>query len=187
MILLTLGTLFFGGALVASSRKMENDGGGSYPPSFDPPRHTPQPQYGGSQYGQYDDQEDGHSPGYNFATREVRIRSKDGQFWTVAQYSTISMEFKVDTGANDCVIGDKAYSYLRRAIGNEMRSTSASVANGEAHQAWSFTFPYLTVGAITLQEVECVYIPGGQRNLLGMSFLGRCNMSMRGNEMTLSV
>jgi predicted aspartyl protease len=192
MLLLGLGALLGYPLLLASSRKMENDGGGGYaPPQYAPPQYAPQPpqyapppQYGGGQYDAHDVYN--HREQYGHYHAEVRIHSKDGHsFWTVAQYSTICMEFKVDNGANVCVIGDKAYSYLRRAIGSEMQETSTSFGNGKTSKSWRFVFPYLTVGEITLRDVECVYVPGAQRNLLGATFLNRCDYNVSGGVMTI--
>lgn len=123
--------------------------------------------------------------GFNPATGEAVAYKEDGQFTTTASYSSVNIPMKVDTGADICVIGDDAYSWLRDAIGNEMRQSEIFLADGRTVEAWHFTFPYLTVGSISLPEVQSCYIPGRRSGLLGMSFLGRCHIEMHGNQMIL--
>lgn len=176
--LLALGTILGGGALVKSSKDREGESGGPSSPQSQPYTYSQQPVYPMPQ--QYEGrraEERGQG--------EAVLRSPNGHhFYAVASYSGMNMQMLVDTGATHCVIGDETMRWLSGKIDYSRQGSFGSI-DGRTVQGSIFTFPYLTVGDVTIPEVSCVHMPGTDANVLGASFLMRCHVEMHGNQMIL--
>lgn len=104
----------------------------------------------------------------------VALQKKaDGHFWTHARVERGTVNFMVDTGASIVALTiDDA-----KKVGVNVRQLDfnrpVDTAGGRIYAA-SITLNRVSVGAITLRDVEAVVIDEGlSQSLLGMSFLGR--------------
>jgi hypothetical protein len=194
--------LGLGGATIKSSRNMENGGGNAYrnqTPSYSPPQYNPLPQPQG--YGGYPEVYDpGPSYGdpgggygyqdYGSPQNEVVLLKQGKHFYANVGFGDQVMNMMVDTGASPCVVGDEVWRWLKsQGIRSQGRS-DVNIAGGVNAKAEKFTFPYLTVvGAdnqsfVTVTDVDARYLPG-ESGLLGMSFLGRCDLQVSGDQMII--
>lgn len=104
----------------------------------------------------------------------VSIRkSPDGHFWTDGRANSATVKFLIDTGASVVALTPED---ARRAGHNPRNMTfdvPVNTANGQIFAA-RVTLDSLTIGAVTVRNVEALVIPKGLSvSLLGMSFLGR--------------
>lgn len=109
-----------------------------------------------------------------------------GMYTTPGSINGQPVEFMVDTGATDVAMNaGQAYS-----LGIDYRVVGApsmvSTASGVA-KAYGVTLDSVTVGEITLHQVDAVVLDGNQPDhvLLGMSFLQRLNIQRNGQAMVL--
>ncbi|MGC3964308.1 MAG: TIGR02281 family clan AA aspartic protease [Rhodocyclaceae bacterium] len=113
------------------------------------------------------------------------IADSRGHFSTQGSINGASVNFFVDTGASSVAMGPSA----ARAAGIDYRSGQpgmASTANGTV-QTWRVTLNTVTVGGITLHDVDGIVLQADMPYvLLGASFLNRTNMRRDGATMTLT-
>jgi aspartyl protease family protein len=120
-------------------------------------------------------------------TREFQIsRNTAGMFTTVGSINGLTVSFLVDTGATRVAINAGEAQRLGidyRVTGTPMTVTTAS----GAEHAWGVTLNTVKVGELELRNVGAVVLAGDQPSqaLLGMSYLGRLEMSNTGRLMTL--
>ncbi len=111
---------------------------------------------------------------------------RDGQFWTQARVNTGTVRFLVDTGAGMVALTetdakkagiktrDLDYSYPIRTAGGE-------------NFAAMITLDRISVGAITVNDVQAMVVPKGlDVSLLGMTYLGELQ-SVEANKTTLTL
>jgi len=98
---------------------------------------------------------------------------RDGQFWTDARVDSGIVHFLVDTGASSVALtledARKAGIRDRELTYNVPISTA-----GGRNMAASITIGTLSVGGITLRNVDAIVVPKGLHvSLLGMTYLGQ--------------
>lgn len=119
--------------------------------------------------------------------REFLIsRNTVGMYTTVGSINGRTVSFLVDTGATRVAINAAEARRLGidyRVVGKPVGVTTAS---GVEH-AWGVTLDTVKVGELELRNVGAVVLEGDQpaKALLGMSYLGRLEMSNTGRVMTL--
>jgi len=105
---------------------------------------------------------------------------------TVGSINGLPVSLIVDTGATQVAMNAAAARRLGidyRVVGTPAAITTAS----RVERAWSVTLETVKVGNILLRNVQGVVLEGGQPEqvLLGMSYLGRLEISNDGQVMTL--
>jgi aspartyl protease family protein len=119
--------------------------------------------------------------------REVQIRRNNtGMYTTVGSINGLPVSFLVDTGATQIAMNAAQARRLGidyRVVGNPAAVTTAS----GTERAWMVMLETVKVGELTLRNVSGVVIEGSQpaETLLGMSFLGRLEITNNGQLMTL--
>jgi len=119
--------------------------------------------------------------------QEVQIsRDSTGMFTTVGSINGLTVSFLVDTGAT--LISMNATEARRlgidfRVTGRPMAVTTAS----GVERAWGVTLDTVKVGGLVQHNVGAAVLEGDQpfQTLLGMSYLGRLEMTNAGRLMTL--
>jgi len=121
------------------------------------------------------------------ASQEVQIwRNSMGMYATVGSINGLPVSLIVDTGATQVAMNAAAARRLGidyRVVGTPAAITTAS----RVERAWSVTLETVKVGNILLRNVQGVVLEGEQPEqvLLGMSYLGRLEISNDGQVMTL--
>ena len=119
--------------------------------------------------------------------KEFQIsRNLVGMYTTVGSINGRTVSFLVDTGATRVAINAaeaRRLSIDYRVVGKPMSVTTAS----GVERAWGVNLNTVKVGELELRNVGAVVLEGDQpaRVLLGMSYLGRLEMSNTGRVMTL--
>lgn len=111
-------------------------------------------------------------------TSVVRIPSNQGMYKTNGLINGRSVDFLVDTGASVIAMARPTADRLQiqyRETGTPMKVSTAS----QLHNAWHVRLNTVTVGGITLHQVDGTVIDTAhdQAILLGMSFLNRVKFS----------
>ena len=111
-------------------------------------------------------------------TSVVRIPSNQGMYKTNGLINGRSVDFLVDTGASVIAMARPTADRLQiqyRETGTPMKVSTAS----QLHNAWHVMLNTVTVGGITLHQVDGTVIDTAhdQAILLGMSFLNRVKFS----------
>ena len=120
-------------------------------------------------------------------SRAVQImRNNHGMYTTVGSINGLPVAFLVDTGATQVAMNSAAARRLGidyRVVGMPTAVTTAS----QVERAWAVTLDTVKVGDILLRNVDGVVLEGPQpaQILLGMSYLGRLEISNDGHLMTL--
>ncbi len=119
--------------------------------------------------------------------REVRVaRDSRGMFVTAGAINGQPVSFMVDTGAS--LIAMNEAQARRLGLDYRLQGTRIGVetASGPA-LAYRLQLDRVRVGSIELADVTAAVIEGGspRQTLLGMSFLGRVNMTQEGSVMVL--
>jgi aspartyl protease family protein len=120
-------------------------------------------------------------------TREFQIsRNMAGMYTTVGSINGRTVSFLVDTGATRVAINAaeaRRLSIDYKVVGKPMRVTTAS----GVERAWGINLNTVKVGELELRNVGAVVLEGDQpaKVLLGMSYLGRLEMTNSGSLMTL--
>jgi len=191
MLLLAGLTLLFGGATIASSRRMESEGGPSYAPQpiYAQPQggYAPQPSYPGPTHGHQAYYVQDQPPPNN----QVVLQSVEGGgFYANVRHADWVMHMHVDTGANICAVGDEVWSTIRRSV--QVRGASSAIVAGDRRISTTrFVFPWLALvgpdgrNTVTIRDVEGSYVPGSKIGLLGMPFLRHCDVRMAGDQMVI--
>jgi aspartyl protease family protein len=119
--------------------------------------------------------------------QEFRVwRSTSGMYTTVGSINGLPVPFLVDTGATQVALN----SAQARRLGIDYRvtgtETSVTTASG-VERAWRVNLDSVKVGDLELRNVGAVVIDGPQPEtaLLGMSYLGRLEITNSGQLMTL--
>jgi aspartyl protease family protein len=118
---------------------------------------------------------------------EVQVwRNPQGMYTTVGSINGLPVSFMVDTGATLETLN----SGQARRLGIDYRVTGTQAAVTTAsgvEPAWSVMLDRVRVGDLELHNVAAVVIEGPQPRtaLLGMSYLGRLEISNSGRLMTL--
>ena len=119
--------------------------------------------------------------------KEFQIaRNVAGMYTTVGSINGQTVSFLVDTGATRVAINSAEARRLGidyRAVGKPMDVTTAS----GVERAWGVNLNTVKVGELGLRNVAAVVLEGDQpaKALLGMSYLGRLEMTNTGHLMTL--
>jgi aspartyl protease family protein len=118
---------------------------------------------------------------------EVQVwRNPQGMYTTVGSINGLPVSFMVDTGATLVTLN----SGQARRLGIDYRVTgsqSAVTTASGVEPAWSVMLNRVRVGDLELHNVAAVVLEGAQPRtaLLGMSYLGRLEISNSGRMMTL--
>lgn len=124
---------------------------------------------------------------YTPSTKTEKIlRNEFGMYTTVGAINNKNANFIIDTGATFVAISEQhaqQFGVDYKRVGTQ---TQVSTANGIV-PAYFVRFATVTVGTITLSQVEGVVVTGGglPEILLGMSFLNRVDVSYSGGIMTM--
>ncbi len=119
--------------------------------------------------------------------REVQVRrNMTGMYATVGSINGYPVPFLVDTGATQIAMNAAMARRLGidyRVVGNPIAITTAS----GNERGWHVMLDTVKLGEIELRNVSGVVIEGRQPEvtLLGMSFLGRLEITNSGELMTL--
>ena len=109
-----------------------------------------------------------------------------GMYTTAGGIDGQPVDFLVDTGASDVAMN----AAQARSLGIDYmvngQQSMVKTASGVV-PSYSVTLDRVTVGEITLRQVNAVVLGGSQPDhvLLGMSFLGRLNIQRNGQAMVL--
>ena len=119
-------------------------------------------------------------------TTEVALkRTRNGMFIAPGKINGKPVDFMVDTGATFVVLSadDARRMKLRYRTNNPIRITTAS----RVEVAYGIVLDTVSVGGIIQNKVPAVVTRGKFPNipLLGMSFLGRLEISQNASQMTL--
>lgn len=118
---------------------------------------------------------------------EVQVwRNPQGMFTTVGSINGLPVSFMVDTGAT--LVALNAVEARRLGIDYRVSGNPASVVTASGvEQAWSVILDRVKVGELELRNVGAVVMEGAYPStaLLGMSYLGRLEISNSGQLMTL--
>jgi len=118
---------------------------------------------------------------------EVRVwRNPQGMFTTVGSVNGLPVSFVVDTGATQVALN--AVEARRLGIDYRVSGNPASVVTASGvEQAWSVTLERVKVGELELRNIAALIMDGNYPPvaLLGMSYLGRLEISNSGRMMTL--
>ncbi len=111
----------------------------------------------------------------------VLLRGPDGHYRAPGEINGQPVEFMVDTGATVVAIPDSLATRLGLARGLAVR---VHTANGDA-VAYETRLDGVRLGGALATDVAAHVVPGmtGDEVLLGMSFLSRFEIGMRGKEM----
>lgn len=121
------------------------------------------------------------------AAQTVQImRNNAGMYTTVGSINGLPVTLLVDTGATQVAMNSAAARRLGidyRVVGDSTVVTTAS----QLERAWAVTLDSVKVGNIELKNVAGLVLEGPQPSqvLLGMSYLGRLELTNDGRLMTL--
>ena len=114
------------------------------------------------------------------------MRDNSGMYTTVGSINGLPVAFIVDTGATQVAMN--AAAARRLGIDYRVTGTPAAVTTAsKVERAWVVTLDSVKVGAIQLRNVAGVVLEGAQPEqvLLGMSYLGRLEITNNGRLLTL--
>jgi aspartyl protease family protein len=119
--------------------------------------------------------------------KEVQVwRNTQGMYTTVGSINGLPVSFLVDTGATRVAMN--ADQARRLGIDYRVSGTPAQVTTASGvERAWGVMLDTVKVGDLELRNVGAVVLEGPQpqQTLLGMSYLGRLEMTNAGRLMTL--
>jgi aspartyl protease family protein len=118
----------------------------------------------------------------NDANEVVLKRGLDGHYRAEALINNQQVDVLVDTGATGVAISQKVADKLGLKSIDAVRT---STANGDA-VAYMVRLTSVKVGGVEAQNVAASIVPGLDGDvLLGMSYLGRMDVRLFNNEMTI--
>jgi aspartyl protease family protein len=108
-----------------------------------------------------------------------------GQFFTSGAINGRPMRFVVDTGADLTTL----FRAEARRVGIDYRGgtpTKVATVNGFVN-GWRVSLDSVRVGDMTVRDVAAIVVDSDTLTvaLLGMSFLGRCDMQRQGSTLVL--
>lgn len=106
----------------------------------------------------------------------VLERKPSGNYYVeVTMGAGATGDFLVDTGSGFVVLTEKSFRAVRDLPGTRrLRTINGAMANGKVQQVPLYRVAQLQLGdSCLLQDVEVAVIPGGTRNILGLSVLRR--------------
>lgn len=109
------------------------------------------------------------------STRSVSLENKDGCYYLMTKVNGIPMKMTLDTGASTLTLSIVEYEFLKKQnlLGdNAVEEGECSIANGETVKCYFTKISELTIGNITIDNVDCTIMP--QQNaplLIGMNVL----------------
>ncbi len=126
------------------------------------------------------------TPSAQSSEQEISVvlqRNKFGHYVSSGEINGKAVDFFLDTGATDVSIPVQLEERLGLVRG---RKVSVMTANGVV-SVYSTLLSKVNIGPITLHDVQANINPHmpGEDILLGMSFLGRLDLSQRGRVLTL--
>ncbi len=129
----------------------------------------------------------GGFPGVNASDTVTLFADTGGFFYTDGSINGVTVKFLVDTGANSIAMNSRTAKRIGLDYKRHGHRALASTAGGVVPM-YGLTLNEVKVGGITLHNVEAGVIEGSHPVdvLLGMSFLGRLNMTRHGNKMELT-
>lgn len=121
------------------------------------------------------------------ADKEVQVwRNTTGMYTTVGSINGLPVSFLVDTGATQVAMN--ASQARRLGIDFHVTGTPAEVTTASGvERAWLVMLDSVKVGELEVANVQAVVLEGAQPKvtLLGMSYLGRMEITNTGQLMTL--
>lgn len=103
----------------------------------------------------------------------LRKNPNDGQFWTQARVNTGSIRFLVDTGAGLVALTESDAKKAGIKTRDLVYDLPIRTAGGD-NMAARIVLDRISVGAITIKDVEAMIVPKGlDVSLLGMTYLGQ--------------
>jgi aspartyl protease family protein len=127
------------------------------------------------------------APTFSATSDEVQVwRNTTGMFTTVGSINGLPVSFLVDTGATQVAMNAAQARRLGidyHVIGQPAEVTTAS----DIERAWLVVLDSVKVGELEVRNVPAVVLEGAQPKvtLLGMSYLGRMEITNNGRLMTL--
>jgi aspartyl protease family protein len=115
----------------------------------------------------------------------VLKRGPDGHYRGPGLINGVPVDFLVDTGATEVALPESVARKLNLERGVAMR---VHTANGDSvSYATRTRLAQVSMGGITAHDIAASIVPGmaGNEALLGMSFLGRFEVTMTGDEMRI--
>ncbi len=111
----------------------------------------------------------------------------NGHFYADGAINGVAVRFMVDTGATTIAINSNVADRAGLDYKKRGRPSLAQTAAGIT-KAYTLTLDSVTVGGITLHNVEAGVLEGNYPSpaLLGMSFLGQLDMKRQGEKMELT-
>ena len=109
------------------------------------------------------------------STHSISLEHKDGCYYVMTKVNGIPMKMTLDTGASTLTLSIVEYEFLKKQnlLGNNaVEEGECSIANGETVKCYFTKISELTIGNITIDNVDCTIMP--QQNaplLLGMNVL----------------
>lgn len=109
------------------------------------------------------------------STCSVSLEHKDGCYYVMTKVNGIPMKMTLDTGASTLTLSIVEYEFLKKQNlfgNNAVEEGECSIANGETVKCYFTKISELTIGNITIDDVDCTIMP--QQNaplLLGMNVL----------------
>jgi len=126
------------------------------------------------------------TPAMSSARTSVTLaQDSRGHFRTDAQVNGAHLRFLVDTGATTVMIPMSEAQRLGIDWVNGA-PISMRVADGRVLRGYRVSLETVSVGEVTLYNVEAVVSPGTGEPLLGMSFLSRTEMRNDGQSLVLT-
>jgi aspartyl protease family protein len=102
----------------------------------------------------------------------LRKNPSDGQFWTQARVNTGSVRFLVDTGAGMVALTEMDAKKAGIKTRDLVYNLPIRTAGGD-NMAARIVLDRISVGAITIKDVDAMVVPTGlDVSLLGMTYLG---------------
>jgi len=113
-------------------------------------------------------------------------RNNAGMYTTVGSVNGLPVSFLVDTGATNVTLN----AGEARRLGIDFRVVGAPMTVGTASglaRGWEVTLDIVKVGSLVIRNVSAIVLEGGSPpvSLLGMSYLGRLEITNDGRRMTL--
>jgi len=121
----------------------------------------------------------------SYETTVTLEKDSSGFYHADGEINNKSVQFLIDTGANNVAMSASMASYLDIDFESGRRSLAAT-ANGLVPM-YEVVLDKVTVGSIELEGVDAAIIsdPGPSEILLGMSFLGQLEINHSGDSMQL--